>query len=131
MPSALSTITHHLGRHPFTRAQAQAVGVSRQQLGRLVLSNQIRTVLHGVYQIADDDLALSDRAKAVALVLPPGGVVARRTAAWIFGIDTRAPDQRSTPMAVECVVPRGRTPVRRPGVRCYQTEIEADDVITI
>jgi len=100
-------------------------------LSRLLRHGLVRTVLYGVYQVGDGALEPSDRVKAAALVLPPGSAIARRTAAWLFGIDTRSPNERSAPLDVECVVPRGQMPVRRAGVRCYQTDLEPDDLMSI
>jgi hypothetical protein len=131
MKTPLSIICDDLGPGPFTRRQAETVGVSRQQLNRLVESRQVRPVLHSVYQIADAPLELRDRARAAALVIPPEAAIARRTAAWLLGIDTRPPDEQAKPMDVECVVSRGRTPVRRSSIRCFQADLDATDLMIV
>jgi len=92
----------------------------------------VHVVLHGVYSftpVAEDDLV--SRAQAAALVLPRGGVLARRTAAWLHGVDPRSPAERSQPVPVECVVPRGVVPVRRRGLHCFQAPLDEGDVLRI
>jgi hypothetical protein len=131
MQTPSSIISDHFGTAPFIRRQAESAGVSRQQLNRLVRSHQVTHVLYGVYRIGDEPMELFDRARAAALVIPPESAVARRTAAWLLGVDTRPPDERTRPMAVECIVPRGRTPVRRPSIRCYQADLDVTDLMQI
>ncbi len=43
-------------------------------------------------------------------------MVCRRTAAWLYGIDGAGPGELPDALPIECAVPTGRTPVRRPGV---------------
>lgn len=111
----------------FLRADAIRYSLSDARLAALVRSGAVRRVLQGVYVDSrrPDDLNL--RVEALALVCPPGGAVARRTAAWLRGVDARGPDEWATPPVVECIVPRGATPMRRPGVRCYEAPL-GDDV---
>ena len=84
-----------------------------------------RRLLRDVYCHTDlpDDIDL--RAAAVALVLPPGAVVAGHHAAWLYGVDVAA---RGAP--VQVCVPRG-TVLRRPGVAPYAAKLADDDVTTV
>ena len=50
------------------------------------------------------------------------------TAAWLRGVDARPLGAHRQAPPLECAVPRGRTPLRRPGVRCYTTDLVAEDV---
>ncbi len=111
---------------PVDRALASAHGVKADQLRTLVARGLVRQPVRGVYVDADvgDDLAL--RAACVALKLPPGAAVSRLTAAWLFGVDGRSPDERGQPLDVECTVPVGVEPVRRPGVRAYVAPVGGD-----
>lgn len=127
----LAAIEQQFGTGPFTTAQARSTGLSRQQLHRLIAGGLVANDLRGVYRIGTEQLDLKGRARAAALVLPPAGAVARRTAAWIFGIDCRSPAERDVPMDVECIVPKGRTPARHPSLRCFQTELGPADVIEV
>lgn len=112
-----------LGGQPFPRGRGVASGLTRGCLGQLIRRGAVRTLLHGVYVDArvEDDLGL--RAAAVSLVLPPGAVLARRSAAWLHGIDTRAPSEQHQPLPLECVVPIGMTPPRRAGLQAYVTTL--------
>lgn len=111
---------------PFTAAAAARSGLRRGELERLCRTGVVRRVLHGVYASShlDDDLAA--RAAAVALVLPPGGVVCRRSAAWLRGVDLRTPGEAVLP--VEALVPPSVTPPRRPGLISHQSRLPDDDV---
>ena len=101
---------------PFGRQDARAGGLSRDRITRLVETGLLRQVVRGVYLDArvPDDVGV--RAACVSLKLPSDAVVCRRTAAWLLGIDGRGPSELFVPMPVECAVPPGRQPVRRPGV---------------
>lgn len=113
---------------PFLRRTAPQLTGRRAY--RLVAAGQVREVLRGVYvdrEAADD---LPTRARSVALVLPEGAVLCRGTVAWLIGVgDVRLPGEQHTLPAVECMLPTGRTPVRRPGLRCYAAPMGPQDVV--
>ena len=112
---------------PFTAAQARAI--SGRPGYRLVRAGLAREVLHGVFVDASAPDDLRTRAAAAALVLPRGGVLCRSTVAWLRGVGrVWSLDEDALPM-VECVVPRGRTPVRRTGLRCYAADLPSADVV--
>jgi hypothetical protein len=119
-----------MGGACFRRADARRNGISNTSVTKLVDSGELRQVLRGVYVDSrrPDDLSL--RAEALALVCPRGGAVARRSAAWLRGVDARGPDEWTTVPDVECIVPRGVTPMRRAGVRCYEAAL-GDDIEVI
>jgi hypothetical protein len=74
---------------------------------------------------APDYVAL--RAHAIGLLLPPGAAIARETAAWLFGVDTRPPGEHLELPQIVCVVPAGsRAPLRRPGIRSFQASLGSD-----
>ncbi|GIG39716.1 type IV toxin-antitoxin system AbiEi family antitoxin [Cellulomonas phragmiteti] len=83
-----------------------------------------RSVL--VHRSALDDPEV--RARAVSTVLPAGGAVCRETAAWLHGLDTRAPGLHLRPPSLQCVVPPGVSRVRRSGLRCWISDLPDDDV---
>lgn len=72
---------------PFTFRQAEELGISRHQLRTLVDSGRLRRVFTNVYQRHDLPDTVENRAAAATLILPPFGVVADRSAAWIHGVD--------------------------------------------
>jgi hypothetical protein len=86
----------------------------------------VRHVVRGVYLDArvPDDVA--SRAACLRLRLPPGAVVSRLTAAWLWGVDGRMPEDRYGPVVVECTVPTGKQPLRHPGVRSYTAPLKGD-----
>lgn len=116
---------------PFTIDDARRHGVSRFTVQQLHRAGVIRQILHGVYVEARlaDDVVL--RAQAIACVLPDGAAICRRTAAWLMGVDARAPGEHTQPPPLECVVPVGMEPVSRPGIACYVADLPPDDVVVI
>jgi hypothetical protein len=69
------------------------------------------------------------RAQALSLVLPEGAAIARQTAAWLYGVDARAPGQHLDLPEIVCVVPSDRaSPLRRPGISCHEADLRADVV---
>jgi hypothetical protein len=129
-PSALASQPLMDGR-PFDRSRAAEGGLTPLDVTDLVAAGILRQPVRGVYLDArvPDDLA--SRAACLALRLPPNAVVGRLTAAWLWGIDGRLPEERLAPPVVECVVPVGRQPVRRPGVRCFVAPLGGDDVCEV
>lgn len=109
---------------PFDRGSAREAGLLRDHVTELLASGEIRQPVRGVYVDArvPDDLA--SRAACLTLRLPDGAAVCRLTAAWLLGVDGLSPEQRSVPPLVECVVPPGRQPPRRPGVRGYVAPLD-------
>jgi hypothetical protein len=119
-----------LDGQPFDRTAARREGLRDPDVTALVAAGIVRHVVRGVYLDArvPDDLA--SRAACLRLRLPDDAVVGRLTSAWLFGVDGRLPDERSLPPLVECIVPPGRQPLRRPGVRCYVARL-ADEVLDV
>lgn len=112
---------------PVDRSHAAALGITRDELRQLVRRGLVRQPVRGVYLDADMADALELRAACLALKLPHGAAVSRLTAAWLLGVDGRSPDERHQPLDVECTVPVGVEPVRRPGVHAYVAPL-GDDV---
>ncbi|MCC2314707.1 type IV toxin-antitoxin system AbiEi family antitoxin domain-containing protein [Cellulomonas xiejunii] len=108
--------------------ELRAAGRSWKAIHRLEQSGDyvqmFRSVL--VRRSALDDPEV--RARAISTVLPPGGAVCRESAAWLHGIDTRAPGLHLQPPALQCVVPAGVSRVRRSGQRCWVSDAPQDDV---
>ncbi len=67
----------------------------------------------------------------MALVLPRNAAVSGRTAAWIHGVDARAPDEQADRLELVCCVASPRMPMRRPGVTCVQANIDGRDVVEV
>ncbi len=107
---------------------ALGAGLHQESMRRLLTLDRVRHVVYGVYLDArvPDDLA--SRARCLRLRLPAGAAVCRLTAAWLYGVDGRLPDQVLGPPVVECVVPAGHEPVSRPGVRGYAAPLDPNEV---
>lgn len=115
---------------PFTQAEAEQLGLSRQALRSLVASGHVRRVLRGVYAVAQAPDTMQQRARAVALVVPPGSVVTDRTAAWIHGVDLLPRSALREPPPVSCFRMLG-TRLRRSGVASGTRGLLARDVVEI
>jgi hypothetical protein len=115
-----------LDGQPFDRDMALQHGLRQQDVTALVAAALVRQVVRGVYidaRVTDD---LASRAACLRLRLPPYAVVTRLTAAWLWGVDGRMPEQLASPPPVERVVPPERQPLRRPGVRCYVAPLDGE-----
>ncbi|RZS89434.1 hypothetical protein EV189_1197 [Motilibacter rhizosphaerae] len=112
---------------PFTTAQFLQHG-SYEELRRRVRDGDVRRVTKGVYLPAGAPDDIVTRLQVAALVLPEGGVLARRGAAWAYGIDARPPGTEREALVLEVAVPRGVQPVRRAGLRCFVEDLAAGDV---
>ncbi|HEX5534156.1 MAG TPA: type IV toxin-antitoxin system AbiEi family antitoxin [Actinomycetales bacterium] len=114
---------------PFTREDLPGLALSKRELDVLLRSKAIIQPLRGVYvdaRLADDPVI---KGRAAALVLPDGAALARRTAAWIHGIDARGPGELDQPLPVDCVVPAARASVpKRPGLVAYEAVLPAEDI---
>src|SRR3954447_5354653 len=89
---------------PVLRVQLLASGWARRRLDRAIARGDLRYVLPGVLLRSDVPLDLAKRARAAALVLPDGTVLARRTAAWLMGIDVLPPGGHLEMPPVDTVV---------------------------
>lgn len=116
---------------PFRSNAAVRQGVPAWVLDRLLGRGLLRRPVHGVLVKAAQPDTLESRAAALSLVLPAGAAVCRGTAAWLWGIDARPPGTHHDDPVLECAVPRGTTPLRRPGIRCYETDLGPDDVADV
>ena len=119
------------GTPPFRRADLARLGLTRHQLDAALTAGVVARPLHGVYlpAAALDDPA--QRARAVGLVLPTGAAVGRRAAAWLHGVDPRAPDELAVPLPLECVVPAGSAVPQRRGLRPYEASLPPGDVTEV
>jgi hypothetical protein len=116
---------------PFRRDAALRSGVRHTDLDTLTGEGLLCQPIRGVLlkgSVPDD---LRSRAAAARLVLPGGAAICRVSAAWLLGVDARPPGAHTREPPLECAVPLGTTPVRRPGIRCYVTDLVDDDVVDI
>jgi hypothetical protein len=116
---------------PFTSAQALAAGLTRWHLAQLVRRHEVRRVLRDLYVPWDYDDTIEGRARAVTLVVPEHAIAVDRTAAWIWEVDVRKPQELDLPPHVEFFALRGNTRLRRSGVRSGERDLAASEVTSI
>lgn len=114
-----------------TRRELADLGIPRRVLSAWIEAGTVVQTLRGVYVRADALDDTSVRARALGRVLPPGAAVAREAAAWLHGIDCRAPGRLDEPLALDCVVATGRKPVAYSGVRGHADLLPAEDVVEV
>jgi hypothetical protein len=101
------------GCRPFTQRDVEKVGVSRDELRRLVATAHVCRLLRGVYVAAGVEETLELRAEAVAKVVPRGTVVCGRTAAWLWGVDALAMSSTGALPPIDVMGPPGSARSRR------------------
>lgn len=115
----------------FGRGDLGDLGLTPHHLTDLLRRGDVVQPVRGVYVPsgrADDPLV---RATAVGRVLPPGAAIARETAAWVHGVDCRAPGRLAEPLPVHAVVATGREPPSRPGVHGHVDRLPPGDVTEV
>jgi hypothetical protein len=117
--------------NPFTRSDAAAAGWSGNKVTALVREGSVRRLMRGVYvdALAADSIEL--RAAAVARVAPPGAVICRRTAAWLYGIDALVLQEHHELPRVECVRAPRRRATRLPLAAGHSQTLLPGDVIEV
>jgi hypothetical protein len=132
MLSRLGVVTlEAMPTEPFLRSTCRPSGISLAGTKELLDTGLLRQPLRGVLARADLPDSVDLRAAAVRLVLPHGAALCRATSAWLLGIDARPVGTHRELPTVECAVPVGCEPIRRPGLRCYVTDLRPDDVVEV
>ena len=85
----------------------------------------------GAYVDAGTPDTLQLRLAALALVLPPGAVACRSTAAWIHGIDALPSGSHQREPTLQIAVREGTTAVRRRGITSYVEQLDPGDVVRL
>lgn len=121
----------HFDGRPFTRGDALAYGWNDDKLGNLVASGVLRRLLQGVYidSLAPDTFEV--RAAALSRVVSSDVVLCRRTAAWLYGIDTLALSEHRELPRVECVRPPRRRSIRHPTSNGHSQTLLPGDVVDV
>lgn len=113
------------GGHPFL--VSADVGLTEHELRLAVRRNVLRRVYRGCVV----DAAVPDtrrlRVRAINLIRPPEAVACNETAAFLYGIDAYRPSERFE-LNPSFLVPHATTRIERPGVRCRQAIIDAEDL---
>lgn len=102
-----------------TRAQLLAAGLTRRRVRSRVRSGGLRPLHLGVYILGPLSGPLEpERARVMAAVLAcgPGALLGYTHAGWLWQVTEKPPASRP----VEVLMPPGRTPARRPGIRAHR-----------
>jgi Transcriptional regulator, AbiEi antitoxin len=113
---------------PFSRAQAAAVGLDRNRVGRMLRAGHLRRVFRGVYVDAGAEDTLLSRAQALRLVVPPSVVVTEELSAWVRGVDLLRRGDHLVPPPLTVSQPLDRTRVRKHGTAGSRRMLEPRDV---
>jgi very-short-patch-repair endonuclease len=116
---------------PFTNSDLEAIGITREQLRRLIEAKLVRRLVRGAYLKAGIELTLEMRARAVAAVISRHHVVTDRTAAWIHGVETLTYAEQDIPPPIDVCALRGHEPCSRSDVNGRSRELAAHDVLVI
>ncbi|MRJ77150.1 hypothetical protein GEV29_11425 [Aeromicrobium sp. SMF47] len=112
---------------PFTAAQACDLALSPRQLKEGARFGTLRREFRSVYVDARVPDSRNSRLRAIQLVMPGGAVVCNETAAWLYGLDVRAPGERRS-LEPALLTEHSTARVARPGVRGRQAIISSDDI---
>jgi hypothetical protein len=115
--------------HPFTTSEAREAGIDQVALRRRLRQGDIRRIVRGVYVDGTVSDTLELRASAVAKVVPPDAVACRRTAAWLYGVDTFAIQYKREPPPLETLRPTERRAVRTAGTTGHVQTVLPGDVV--
>ncbi len=113
---------------PFTCADLERLRLTPYELRRLDDRQQVRRVLRGVYVRADLPLDTALRARAAALVVPPGAVFCDDTARWLHGVPGADPD---SPPPLDVASLSGREASGRAGLAGCKRSVPPRDVMEL
>jgi hypothetical protein len=115
---------------PFRVSRDGALGFKRSELRMLRREHQVRSIFRGVLVDARVPDTRDLRCLALALVLPPHGVICHCSAAWAQKIDAFQPKDRFL-LTPQCMVPHGTTRSRYRGVTCIQGYLPDSDIVVV
>jgi hypothetical protein len=115
---------------PFRVSREGALGLSRYRIRTLMRDHQIRPLLRGVLVDTRVPDTRDLRCFALALVLPPHGVICHSSAAWAMKVDAFQPKDRFL-LTPQCMVPHGASRSRYSGVHCIQGYLPDSDVMMV
>lgn len=117
--------------NPFTHRDLDDIGISREQLRRLVEADLVRRLVRGAYLKAGIELTPQVRARTVAAVITSHHVVCDRTAAWVHGVDTLTYAEKDIPPPIDVCALRGHEPSERDGVDARSRDLAPHDLMTL
>lgn len=116
-----------LTQTPFTRFEALRAGVAPHELRLLIDEGALRLSVRGVYVPARLPDSLEVRVQSLAKVAAAHVIIVDRTAAWLWGVSAFTLAEESGFVPIDAYSLRGRTRVRRPGVRGGARDLRPSD----
>lgn len=117
--------------HPFITADLPTMGLTPAQLTAWTGEGTLRRVFRGAYLPHGLVDTVEQRASLLARVLQDHHVIADRTAAWLWGIDTYAWSETDEPPPIDACALRGNEPTHRVGARGRSRDLSSDDVVVL
>lgn len=118
-----------IGR-PFTASQAEAAGITRAVLRRLLRDHYVRRLVKGVFVAAQATDSLLLRTRALLLVAPEDAVIVDWTAVWLY-TGLLPPNQHLEVPPVSLFRPRGRGRLRNSLCTSGERSFTGEDLVTI
>jgi hypothetical protein len=112
---------------PFTAAEVEKNGISRERLRNAVASRDVVRVLRGVYLRSDVVLDTKTKAAAASKVVSSHSVICDRTAAWLHGIDVMRYAELESVPPLETYTFRGHRATDRPECSGGSRDLLAED----
>ena len=117
---------------PFTRAQANAAGISRHTLDRLTAAGILRKPIRGVFVATELGESLSLRAECLRLVAPTDAVIVDRHAGWLHGATmVLRPNEHLELLPLTVFLPGGRGRLRNPLTDSGERTFGRGDVVEV
>ncbi|MBB3089508.1 DUF559 domain-containing protein [Nocardioides albus] len=116
---------------PFSLADAAELGISADDVYRMIDDGVVRRVVRGAFAPASTPDTPQTRAAAVARVVAPHHVVIDRTAALIHGVNALTYAELDLDVDLETCALRGHTRSRRTGIDGHTRDLISTDIIKI
>lgn len=116
---------------PFSLADAAEIGLSADDVYRMIDDGIVRRVVQGAFVPASTPDTPQTRAAAVARVVAPHHVVIDRTAALIHGVNVLTYAELDLDVDLETCALRGHTRSRRTGIDGHIRDLSPADIMTI
>jgi hypothetical protein len=116
---------------PFNLADAAELGISADDVYRMIDDGTVRRVVRGAFVPASTPDTPQTRAAAAARVVAPHHVVIDRTAAIIHGVNALTYAELDLDVALETCALRGHTRSRRTGLEGHTRDLTPIDIMRV
>lgn len=116
---------------PFSLADAAELGISPDDVYRMIDGGVVRRVVRGAFVTASSPDTPQTRAAAVARVVAPHHVAIDRTAALIHGVNALTYAELDLDVELETCAVRGHTRSRRTGIDGHTRDLIPTDIMKV